>query len=280
MDFLYGRLLSSVVACLILSGIFTTPVFAQDLDNVTISGKIIDSNNAPVVGATLTATQIETGFERTIVANEDGRYKIIELPPGTYKVKASANGFGAKEKVNLITVSGQSVQLDFLLAPADVVAEQIVTIEEDANAVDITRTVVGGTVTTREIEELPNNSRNPLDLVLTLGGTSEEALSTRNLADDRNVTNRPLLPNRVIFRFPAVFPIQIILRLTVWTTMTTARQMSDSSRQSNQSPKFRLSPTSFPPNTVGLPAGASICERKAVQTVCADGHLCFSVTTV
>src|SRR5690606_7671661 len=41
----------------------------------------------------------------------------------------------------------------------------------------------------RELEELPNSSRDPLELVLTLGGTSEEALSTRDLAEDRNVTN-------------------------------------------------------------------------------------------
>src|SRR4029078_2933286 len=55
---------------------------------------------------------------------------------------------------------------------------------------DTTRTIVGSTITQREIEELPNNSRNPLDLVLTLGGTSEEAISTRDLADDRNSNPR------------------------------------------------------------------------------------------
>ncbi|NJM53956.1 MAG: TonB-dependent receptor [Blastocatellia bacterium] len=46
--------------------------------------------------------------------------------------------------------------------------------------------MVGGTITSKEIEEIPVNTRNPLDLVLTLGGTSEEALSTRDLAEDRN----------------------------------------------------------------------------------------------
>ena len=179
----------SAVFCLITFGFFTITNFAQDLDEVTISGKIIDSNNAPIVGAAITATRIETGAERTVAANEDGQYKFIELKPGTYKIKVSASGFGTKEKIDLQTISGQSVQLDFALAPADVVAEQIVTIEEDSSTVDVTRMVVGGTVTQREIEELPNNSRNPLDLVLTLGGTSEEALSTRDLAEDRNVTN-------------------------------------------------------------------------------------------
>ena len=48
-----------------------------------------------------------------------------------------------------------------------------------------TRTVVGGTITTQEVESLPNSSRSPLDLIFTLGGVSEEALSTRGLAEDR-----------------------------------------------------------------------------------------------
>lgn len=171
--------------------VFSNNGFAQDLDDVTISGKITDSNDAPVVGAIVTAAQVETGAERTAATDEDGIYRIIELPPGTYNVKAAASGFGAKENQGLTTVAGQNVQMNFSLSPASVQAEQTVTItEEDAPVVDTTRTVVGGTITEREIEEIPNNTRNPLDLVLTLGSVSEEALSTRDLAEDRNANPR------------------------------------------------------------------------------------------
>ena len=143
------------------------------------------------IGASVTATQIEKNIERTVVTNEDGRYRIIDLQPGTYKVRVTSQGFGAKEQIDLLTVAGQNVQLDFSLAPAGVQAEQTVTIGgDDAPLVDTTRTIVGSTITEREVEELPNNTRNPLDLVLTLGGTSEEALSTRDLAEDRNANPR------------------------------------------------------------------------------------------
>lgn len=190
MSNVFGRLaLFSFAFCLLICA-FSTQGFAQDLDDVTFSGKVLDSNNAAIVGASVTATQVETGAVRTFVTDENGRYRIVELKPGLYKVKVAANGFGAREKTDIETISGQSIQLDFTLSPADVTAEQTVTIEADSPAVDVTRIVVGGTVTEREVEELPNNSRNPLDLVLTLGGTSEEALSTRNLAEDRNVTNQ------------------------------------------------------------------------------------------
>jgi len=160
--------------------------FAQDLDDVTISGRIVDSNNAPIVSASVTATLVTTNVERTVVTDDEGRYRIVELQPGLYKVRASSTGFGTKEKIDLETIAGQNVQIDFSLAPGDVRAEQTVTIEADTTTVDVTRTVVGGTITEREIEELPVNSRNALDLVLTLGGTSEEALSVRDLAEDRN----------------------------------------------------------------------------------------------
>ncbi|HEX9962115.1 MAG TPA: TonB-dependent receptor, partial [Pyrinomonadaceae bacterium] len=155
-------------------------------------------NGASIVGATITATQIEKNIERTVVTDEEGRYRIIELQPGTYKIRAASQGFGAKERIDLVTIAGQNVQLDFALAPAGVQAEQTVTVGgDDAPDVDTTRTVVGGTVTQREIEELPNPTRNPFDLVFTLGGVTEEALSTRDLADDKsagrsqNDTNSP-----------------------------------------------------------------------------------------
>lgn len=171
--------------------IFACFSFGQDLDDVSFSGRIVDPNGLAVVGATVTATETVTGVERTVTTNEVGRYRLIELKPGIYKLKASATGFGAKVRADLTTISGQNLQLDFTLSPAGVQAEATVTVgDDDAPVIDTTRTVVGSTITEREIEEIPNNSRNALDLVLTLGGTSEEALSTRDLAEDTNRPNR------------------------------------------------------------------------------------------
>ncbi|MGI9035814.1 MAG: TonB-dependent receptor domain-containing protein, partial [Pyrinomonadaceae bacterium] len=185
------RLTFSVFVCASFIFTFSAADFAQDLDKVTISGKITDSNNAPIAGASVTATQTATGTERTVVANEDGFYKIVQLEPGSYTVKFSANGFGAKQQKEFSSVAAQNFQFNISLSPADVKAEQTIVIDDDsALAVDTTRTIVGGTVTEREIDELPNVSRNPLDLVLTLGGTSEEALSTKDLAEDRNSNYR------------------------------------------------------------------------------------------
>ncbi|NNE68097.1 MAG: carboxypeptidase regulatory-like domain-containing protein, partial [Pyrinomonadaceae bacterium] len=162
--------------------------FAQDLDDVVISGKVTDSNGAIVVGATVAAVFVGTGIERSVVADADGRYKLIELPPGNYTVKASADGFAVKTKTDLATVSGQGVQIDFVLSPAGVTAEQTVSIGDvGAPMIDTTRTVVGSTVTEREIEEIPNTSNDVLDLVYTVAGTAEEPFSIQNLASDDRI---------------------------------------------------------------------------------------------
>ena len=84
------------------------------------------------------------------------------------------------------TVSGQSLQLDTTLIPSDVVVEPVVITDADAPIIDTKRTVVGATLTARDTELLPINTRSVLDLLFTLPGVTEEPLSTRDLAEDRN----------------------------------------------------------------------------------------------
>src|SRR2546426_5765711 len=165
--------------------VIASPLIAQDLDNITISGRVTDQNGAVIPGAIVTATLVKTKVERTVVTDDDGRYKLIELEPGVYRMQAAFTNFATEEKTDLTTVAGQNVQLDFTLKPASVSAETVVVSAAEAPQVDTSRTVVGGTVTTHEIESLPVNSRSPIDLIFTLGGVSEEPLSTRDLADDR-----------------------------------------------------------------------------------------------
>jgi hypothetical protein len=164
---------------------FVTSSFAQDLDNVTITGRVMDQTGAVIPGASVTATLVKTKTARTVGTDDEGRYKMIQLEPGIYSVKVAFRNFATEEKTDLATVAGQNVQLDFTLKPAGVTAETVVVTRANVPEVDTTGTVVGGTIPTQEVEALPNFSRSPLDLIFTLGGVSEEALSTRELAEDR-----------------------------------------------------------------------------------------------
>lgn len=163
---------------------------AQDLDDVTITGRVTDQNGAVIRNATVTAMLQTTKTERTVQSNEEGRYRIIELDAGAYTVLVACDGFATEERSGLVIVAGRNMQLDFTLKPATVTAEQVITSDADAPAVDTTRTVVGGTVMADEVEALPNNGRSALDLIFNLGGVTEEPLSTRDLAEDRDTSAR------------------------------------------------------------------------------------------
>lgn len=176
-------------ALLLLAGFsIVTPrdVKAQDLDNVTISGRVTDQNGAVIPGASVEAILIKTSTSRKVVTDSDGRFLIIQLEPGVYTVRTSFTGFGPQEHTELPLIAGQNLKLDITLIPQGVTVDPVVITSGELPAVDTSRTVVGGTITTEEIESLPVASRSPLDLIFTLPGVSEEALSTRDLAEDRN----------------------------------------------------------------------------------------------
>ena len=73
------------VICALITALSWTMV-AQDLDDVTITGRLTDPNGLAIVGATVTAASVESGVVRTVTTDEDGRYRIVELKPGTYRV--------------------------------------------------------------------------------------------------------------------------------------------------------------------------------------------------
>jgi carboxypeptidase family protein len=177
-------LLLSLLLCLLIAQ--PAEVLGQDLDNVAITGRVMDQNDAVIAGATVEAVLIKTGATRTALTDAEGRYRLIQLEPGVYNVKISFTGFAPEEKKELTLIAGRNLQLDSMLWPQDVTVDPLVITITEAAPLDTTRTVVGGTVVVHEIESLPVGTRSPLDFIFTLPGVSEEPLSTRDLAEDRN----------------------------------------------------------------------------------------------
>ena len=161
-------------------------VQAQDLDTVTIAGRVMDQNGALIPGAEVETTLSKTRLKRKATSDSEGRYRLIQLEPGSYLIRVSSPGFAAQEIANIATSSSQSLQFDVTLIPASLVIEPVVVTTAEAPVVDTKRTVVGATLNLAETKSLPLVSRSALDLIFTLPGVTEEPLSTRNLAEDRN----------------------------------------------------------------------------------------------
>jgi hypothetical protein len=161
-------------------------IAAQDLDTATIKGLVQDQNGGVIPGAAVEVTLLKTHSKRNAITDAVGRYRVIQLEPGSYSVRISSSGFAAVDLKDVSTIAGQTLQLDTVLAPATVNAETVVVSTNDAPNIDTHRTVVGTTLTTRETQLLPLASRSVFDLIFTLPGVTEEPLSTRDLAEDRN----------------------------------------------------------------------------------------------
>jgi len=156
---------------------------ADDLDNIVFEGVIRDTAGAVISGAKVALIQTATGIERVAMSNREGRFRIAVGAPGNYKLKASATGFNQQESQEVVTTTGRTFTIDLTLAAAGV-SEQITVAAASPPLVDTNRTVVGDTITQRELEDLPIINRDPLQLVFLLGGVTEAPLSTSELADE------------------------------------------------------------------------------------------------
>ncbi len=158
---------------------------AQNLDTATIAGRILDQNGSSIPGAEVSAILTSTQIRRATITDAAGRFRLIQLPPGTYVLQVSCAGF-EPQRNEVTVVAAQTLVHDFTLQPQTLMVEPVVVSADQTSQIDTSRTVVGATVATHDIDALPMVSRSPLDFVFILPGVSEEPLSTRDLAEDRN----------------------------------------------------------------------------------------------
>jgi hypothetical protein len=67
----------------------------------TLTGRVLDAQDAGVPAATIRATQLETGSQFNTVADEEGRYAIPFVAPGTYRLTAEKEGFKRFERAGI-----------------------------------------------------------------------------------------------------------------------------------------------------------------------------------
>lgn len=166
-------------------------LLTDDLDRVAFTGTVSDAAGNAIAEARVAARHLATGQEQIVAGNRQGQYRLINLSPGIYRLRAEAPGFQPFEYEGVNVVAGQTLRLDFSLAPGRI--EEAVTIRsiDDDVRVDTTRTVVGATIGMSQLRDLPVESRNPLDLVFALPGTALPGLSDKDLAEgDRTVSYR------------------------------------------------------------------------------------------
>ena len=158
-------------ACLAILGPFLHNASAQQSGTANISGVVKDSNGAVVTDAQLSVTQKATAVSREAVTNSAGFFVISNLAPGVYDLKVHAKGFADTILSNLTLEVGQTFNLD---VPMAVTVQETVTLDDRYNfeLLNTTNAVVDGVIRDYEIERLPLNGRNFLELALLIPGNS------------------------------------------------------------------------------------------------------------
>jgi hypothetical protein len=158
--------------CLVLAAMLlvsAVPAFGQR-SSATIRGTVRDSTQAVLPGATVTATNEDTGLVRSVPTNTSGVYSLPDLPIGRYKVEAEMAGFKKASRTNVTLRVADDFGIDFELE-AGAISETI-SVEASATPVKILGGDVSGVVTGEQVRELPLNGRNFLQLATLMPGVS------------------------------------------------------------------------------------------------------------
>jgi hypothetical protein len=123
-----------------------------------VLGTLTDQSGAAVGGATIVVTDVQRGVSRTVTTDETGNYAVSDLQPGAYRIHVEAKGFKSTERPNVQIEVATDVRADFALQPGQV--NETVTINEEVPLVNITSSTLGGTLSNKEINDLPLNGRN------------------------------------------------------------------------------------------------------------------------
>ena len=127
----------------------------------TIAGVITDPAGTTVPGVHVRITNRDSGLTRTLTTNGEGRYSAPALPPGPYLVLVEAQGFRRMEQKGTVE-TGKTVIFDFRLQVGEIT--ETVTVDTTPSLIQYEGHQVGGLITRDQIENLPVNGRNPLEL--------------------------------------------------------------------------------------------------------------------
>jgi len=144
-----------VIVCLVLA--LSVPMFSQTTTG-RILGTVRDQSGAALPAATVTVTDVQRGITRTVTADDSGGYVVPNLTPGVYKVRAESKGFKTVERPNIQVEVATDLTVDVSLPPGDV--KETVIVEEEVPLLETTSSTLGGTLSNREINDLPLNGRN------------------------------------------------------------------------------------------------------------------------
>jgi len=154
--------------------------FAQQ---ASIIGTAVDDTKSVLPGVSVTATDQEAGRQMVAITNERGEYRLLNVPPGKYTVQAELAGFSSVVLKDVELLVGQNATIPFVMKLAQV--SETLTVVGETPLVDTTSSQVTGNVDRRQMEELPLQGRNWMELSKLIKGiTANDVTNTPGVSRD------------------------------------------------------------------------------------------------
>jgi hypothetical protein len=132
------------------------------ISGATLSGTVTDQSGGAVAQATISVKNIATGILRTNTTNAAGFYVSPNILPGTYEIRAEAQGFSSEVQTSIKLTVGEQQVLNFSLQVGKMT--QTVEVNTEAPAVELASSTISAVVNSNTVRELPLNGRSWTDL--------------------------------------------------------------------------------------------------------------------
>jgi hypothetical protein len=140
---------------------------ASQAQEAVLTGSVTDATGAVLPGVTLTAVHEATGNTFETVTDANGSFRLA-VRVGAHRVTAQLSGFQTVTRTAVQLLLGQQLALNLELAPASL--QETVTVTGEAPLIDTAASTVAANIDPRQMEELPINGRNWMDLALLTPG--------------------------------------------------------------------------------------------------------------
>jgi hypothetical protein len=163
------RLISTPAHFLVILLLIMSPsLFAQTTSG--IFGTVTDQQGLPIAGAEIVTRGDVTGSETKSITDSDGKFAVLGLQPGVYTITAAHDGFTTKVYAHLDLTVNQQFRVDIALAVGSM--QQRVAVEASPPLLETGTSSSGDTILPKQVESMPLNGRNYLDLLQLVPGVA------------------------------------------------------------------------------------------------------------
>lgn len=181
-----ARILFAVLTISILT---SAPLMAQFSTTGEIVGRVTAADDSPIAGATVTLTSTTRESPASATTDSTGRYRLVNVTPGTYSLTAESAGYHRVARSDVQVKHGSTARFDFTLEPMTAISEEIV-VQRAAPRIETVKSDVNKYISKEDIQNLPLQNRNFLDVLLTVPGVqSGVPTGTLNARGPKNSFN-------------------------------------------------------------------------------------------